>query len=109
AISLPQMERTFEHQAAVAPRAATPSLRPQPVHAVQPVGFPPPASPPAKVFLFGEPHVEAVVVPALPPVPATPQPSAWRTTPHSPPPHDAPCQVNSLPHRSQHAGSARRR
>jgi hypothetical protein len=109
AISLPQAERTFAQQVNVPPRPAAPAPLPQRTHAGQPVGFPPPAAPPAKVFLFGEPHAEPVVVPSLPPGYAASQPSAWGTPQHAAPQPLPPAQVELLPHRPQHARSAHRR
>jgi hypothetical protein len=112
---VPQAARTFEPRPDVATRPMASPL-PQPTRGVQPVGFPPPASPPtsppespAKVFLFGEPRDEPVVVPAVPPVPAASQPNPWLTTQHGAPQQLAPAQVELLPRHPQYARSGRRR
>jgi hypothetical protein len=109
AISLPRAERAHEQAA----HALTPSTAPLPpqhaTHAVRGEGFPPRTSPPEKVFLFGDPHVEPVVVPATAPVYRAPEPNPWATRQHVSPTRLAPADIDLLPHRSQYARSARRR
>jgi len=108
-ISVPQAQRTLERQPDVTTRRVTQSPLPTRMDAVQPSGFPTPASPPAKVFLFGDPQVEPVVVPSVPPVPLASEPNRWTTAQHGAPHQLAPAQVELLPHRSPYARSGHRR
>ena len=108
-ISLPEVE-SAESPWDAAARPATTSPAQHATHLVRSGGFPgPPAPPPAKVYLFGEPHLEAVVVPSLASVHAGSPASTAVSKPHVAPPRLAPAEIDLLPRRPQHARTARRR
>jgi hypothetical protein len=106
-VSVPQAASAVEPQPDVAARSTTP-LRLQPAtHEVPAAGFPTPPAPAAKLYLFGDPHREAVAAPSLAGVSA-PQSNAW-VEHHAAAPGLAPAEIDLLPRRPQYARSGRRR
>ena len=105
-ISLPRVE-TAERQHN-APRPAATAPAPHPTHLVRSGGFPAPmASAAAKVYLFGDPQLEAVVMPSFDQAAATPG-TAWAAD-SATGTRLAPAEIDLLPRRTQHARPARRR
>jgi hypothetical protein len=70
---------------------------------------PPVSAPPAKVFLFGDPQVDATVAPPFAPRHTASHPIAEAPKPHVAPLHLTPTEIDLLPRRPLHARSARGR
>jgi len=112
---VPQPPTMSEHEPAAVTRPEPPlPMRPA-TRAVRTGGFPTafpapaPSAQPAKMFLFGDPHVEAVAVPSFAPAHAASHASPLAPKPHVAPLRLAPGEIDLMPRRPPHARSDRAR